>query len=199
MFDYDQVDTVSDDTANAIAADIGKSVVPDKEPDDDRDLRLALFELDEQRRREQRDQAKARYEFDLQREQERQQQAARAVATQALKEKWVQQQRDRDALRDRERIAALTEHHRREQARHAQDARQRAVNDYWQDVTNILADLDRLCNPPPPDWTAARISQLEDEIAWQADQAAADAERHRSAKYQADQRAAVVKREAGGW
>jgi hypothetical protein len=47
--------------------------------------------------------------------------------------------------------------------------------------------------------TAERVAALEYELAMQADQQAADAERSRSAKYQADQRAAIARREAGGW
>jgi hypothetical protein len=199
MFDYDQVDTVSDDTASAVAADIQQSGIPAAESNEDRELRIAVFELNEAIDRERRAEARERYEFDRQRELERQRQAAQVEARARLREKLDRQQRDHDARRDRERVAALELHHRAEQAQRAQAAREQAVNQYWREFDELLVGLDRLCTPVPPDYTAQRIAALEHELACQADAQAADAERSRSAKYQADQRAAVARRESGGW
>jgi hypothetical protein len=197
MFDYDA--PVTDDAAAAVAADIGNSLIPERESDEDRERRLAAFELREMLDRERRAEARERAEFECAREQERQQQAARAEASRALREKMDQQQRERDARLDRQRIAAITAQHQADQARRVQAAREQAVANYWGEVHQLLIGLDRLCTPVQPDYTAQRIAALEGELEAEAAARSADAERARSAKFYSDQRAAVAKREAGGW
>jgi hypothetical protein len=196
-FDYDA--PVPDDAADAVAAAIGKVGIPDKESDEDREQRIALFELNESIDRERRAEAQARYEFQQQLVRERQQQEARAAAAHTMKERLAQQERDRAARLDRERIAAITAQQQADQARRQQEAREQAASQYWRELDALAAGLDRLCTPAPRDLSAERIAALEYELECQANQQAADTERARSARYRQDQLAAIAKREAGGW
>src|SRR6516225_7071831 len=107
-FDYDE--PIDPDTAAAVAADIGNSLIPDKESDADRELRLAVFQLEQEFDRQRRADAQERAEFDRQREQERQQQVAHAEARRAWREKADQQAREREAQHDRAQLASLVQH-----------------------------------------------------------------------------------------
>jgi hypothetical protein len=196
MFDYDT--PVDESASDAVVADIRNAIVPAEEPAEVRTWRILEHELREERDRELRRQSQARYEFEQARERERQQQAAHAEARRAWREKVAQQDREREAQLDRQRIAALVQHRQAEQVQRVQAARAKAVNDYWREVDQLVLGLDRLCTPAQPDYTAQRVAMLEDELRAQADQAAADAERQRSARYQQSVREAVAKREAGG-
>jgi hypothetical protein len=198
VFDYDAPPPEAD--AEAIAADIGRDYVPDKEPDEDRDLRIVEHELRESRDRERRAEAQARYEFDHRRQELRRQQAARAEALRARKEKMALQQRERDAQLDRDRVAAVAAQQLADMERRSREAQAKRVTDHWREIDQLMAGLDRLCSPPPPDFTAQRVAALEYELQCQADQAAAADERSRAARYRDQQAAAVARREqSGGW
>jgi colicin import membrane protein len=199
VFDYDKVEECPEAVA-AVAEYIQQAGIPAAPSDEDRERRLAEHQAREARHKERRAQDKARREFEEQREQERRQQAARVEHQREMRERSAQRDRERQAEQDRERLAAVEHRHQAEQARQQQAAREQALRQYWGEVDGLLTGLDRLCNPPPPDHTAARIAELEGELEAEAAARAADAERARSAKFYSDQRAAVAKREAsGGW
>jgi hypothetical protein len=109
----------------------------------------------------------------------------------------AQQQRERDAQLERERVAAVFAQQQVDMERRAFEERQRAIANHWAEVDSIVAGFDRLCRPPARDPIAEQVAMLEHELECQAASAAADAERSRSAKYLADQRAAVARRESG--
>jgi hypothetical protein len=130
-FDYD---APVEDCADAVAAEIQQASIPEGESAELREWRIVENELREAADRQRRDEARARREFELAREEERRRQIDQAEAARALREKLDRQARERDARLDRERIAAITAHHQADQARRTQEAHQKAVNDYWQEI-----------------------------------------------------------------
>jgi hypothetical protein len=196
-FDLDQL---ADDTAAAaIARDISQTYCPGEEPVELRERRIAEHQAREEHARARRDADRARYEFERAREMERQNQANRAAAQAELKVKNELRQRERDLQHDRDWLAVLEAQQQAEQARQAQAARAQALADHWAQLDAMAANLGRMLAPPPRDPTAERVAALEAELEHQAQEQAFQAERRRSERYLADQRAAVARREERGW
>jgi hypothetical protein len=107
--------------------------------------------------------------------------------------------RESDARFAQERLAYVETQLRNEQARREQEAREKAASEHWRYMSERLAAINRIVNPPR-DPTAERIEALEWQLAAQAEQAenaaAEAAEQRRADRYVAAQAAAIARRDS---
>jgi hypothetical protein len=194
------LDQLADDAAVAAAvSEIVSGYIPVRESPEIIERRIAEHQAREEHARARRDAERERAAFERAREMERTNQANRAAAQRETQEKYEQRRRESDAALARERLALVEQQQRAELLRRQHAAREQSAAAHWRELDELAAGLSRLLEPPPRDPNAERIAALEYELALQADQQAADAERARSTKYQAEQRAAVARREADRW
>jgi hypothetical protein len=197
--DFDLDTLAADSSIAAVISEIRDCHVPTEEPVEVRARRIAEHQERESRDRDRRAADHERYVFEQARERERLNQAARAAAQAEIRERYEQQRRERNAQHDRDRLAHLEAQQRAEQARQAQAARAQAQAAHWAEIDALIEGFGRMVNPPPPDITSSRIAELEAALEHQAQEQAFAAEARRRAAYQERQRAAVARRESGGW
>jgi hypothetical protein len=208
MADDPQVDGIPiDDTiVAAVVADMCASRLP-VETEVDHALRIidrqridALIREREEREAAAREQERRRRESEEHADQARKAVAARQAAQAEARQRLEQQQREQAAAQDRDRLARL-------EAELAAlrppplTPEERQHQEVIQAMEEFCASFDAYCNPKRD--PLAEIDALHADLAAREtaveQRMAAQREAHRSAKYQADQTAAVSRRESGKW